>query len=164
MAMGLWENPGGSHIFVFYCFFMTKFFEVFWGGTWDAPSSPPPPICIFDLLLNKFQNSQAGRVWPSSLKRRVFKIWWTLFGGETWNWSNCFWKKTFQTVSITLAPSIFTWWNDLPEFRPLILRNLWIRYIFRWYHVDLRKMGFISSNNSFWMFKIIFHFCLFIIG
>ncbi len=51
--VGSWENPGGSHIFVFYCIFMTKFFEVFWEGTWGAlflPLPPPPgspPVCIY---------------------------------------------------------------------------------------------------------------------
>ncbi len=41
--LGQLENLRGSSIFVFYFIFMTKFFEVFWGGTWGAPLLPLSP-------------------------------------------------------------------------------------------------------------------------
>ena len=49
----------GSSIFMFYCIFLTKFFEFFWLGTWSAPpgrgTQGELPLCasMTDVLICK---------------------------------------------------------------------------------------------------------------
>ncbi len=55
------KSGRGSSIFVFYCIFMIQFLKVFWGGTWDAPSSPSPPVPILIRWKGWHRNSEAEK-------------------------------------------------------------------------------------------------------
>jgi hypothetical protein len=68
------KSRGWSSILAFYCIFMSKFFEVFWRGTWGAssPFSLPPPLCA-PMIWNV--NGLSKKIWEIARKRTYKNSW-----------------------------------------------------------------------------------------